>query len=154
VCHAKSPGGLIIHGRTKVSARLKYVLLAAIMLALRFPVRAAASDVTPSMDASSAESLYASHCAQCHGRSGKGDGPRAARLKTHIHSFADCDWMAMRSDATLFLIITKGRGAIGLPPEMPSFDGSLDSRQITELIGYVRRFCLDRSGVGGSRRSH
>ena len=88
-------------------------------------------------------------CADCHGRSGKGDGPRAAHLKTHISSFADCDWMSMRSDAVLFLLIKNGTGVIGLPGKMPAFGGKLDDKQITDLIGYVRSFCPGNSQAAG-----
>ncbi len=130
-------------------AGLKYLLGAALMLAVGSPVRnAAAADAA---DAGTAARRYAEHCAQSHGGSGKGDGPRAAQFKTRIRSFANCAWMAMRSDATLFLIIRDGSGAIGLLPEMPPFDGKLDDQQIAELVGYVRRFCVDRMGAGGVR---
>jgi cytochrome c oxidase cbb3-type subunit III len=126
---------------------LAFISVAALMLALSSTViGAAAADVMRAPDTASAASLYLKYCAQCHGRSGNGDGPRAAQFKTHIRSFANCAWMAMRSDATLFLIIRDGSGAIGLLPEMPPFDGKLDDQQIAELIGYVRRFCVDRSG--------
>ncbi len=57
----------------------------------------------------------------------------------------------MRSDAVLFLIIRDGSGAIGLMPEMPAFDGQLNEGQITELVSYIRHFCLDRSAAGGGR---
>jgi mono/diheme cytochrome c family protein len=91
--------------------------------------------------APNARDLYMTDCAECHGSLGKGDGPRARDLKTEIHSFADCDWMSMRSDATLFLVIQQGSGAVGLPPEMPGFSSKLDDTRISDLIAYIRSTC-------------
>jgi cytochrome c oxidase cbb3-type subunit III len=91
--------------------------------------------------ASSTPELYMRHCADCHGKSGKGDGPRALNSKMEIHSFADCDWMSMRSDATLFLVIGQGSGAVGLPAQMPGFSGKLSDTQISKLVTYIRRVC-------------
>jgi mono/diheme cytochrome c family protein len=137
--------------RINAPSGLKFILAGVLMMGLRTAVSdAAAAGGIGSSNASGARSLYMEHCAQCHGSSGKGDGAQAAHLNTRIRSFANCDWMAMRSDATLFLLIKDGSGAIGLLPEMPPFDGRLDDKQITELIGYVRSFCPDRSGPGGS----
>jgi len=88
-----------------------------------------------------AETLYFSHCAGCHGRDGKGHGPAARDLPVPIHSFTDCDWMSMMSDATLFLIIKDGSSSAGFPAGMPATDGRLSYDQIARLVHYVRKFC-------------
>jgi mono/diheme cytochrome c family protein len=89
-----------------------------------------------------AEGLYLSQCAGCHGRDGKGKGPDVWRLPVSIHSFRDCDWMLLMSDATLFLIIKEGSSSAGFPAGMPAGDGKLSYDQIAQLVHYVRTFCL------------
>jgi mono/diheme cytochrome c family protein len=91
-----------------------------------------------------AQALYQSQCAHCHGRSGEGDGPEAARLPVHLHSFADCGWMSMMSDATIFLVIKDGAAAAGFPAGMPAFGGTLGYDQIVALVHYVRGFCAGK----------
>jgi hypothetical protein len=44
--------------------------------------------------------MYASYCADCHGKSGSGDRPRAICLRHRLHTFGDCDWMTMMSRAS------------------------------------------------------
>jgi len=138
--------------KKKAPARLKHMLVAALaMLSLKAGLSNAAPGGLDASNASSARNLYVTDCADCHGRSGNGDGPRAVHLRTTIRSFADCDWMSMRSDAILFLLIKKGSGAVGLAPEMPPFGGRLDDEQISDLIGYVRIFCPGNPKAGGRR---
>jgi len=91
-----------------------------------------------------AETLYFSQCAGCHGRDGKGYGPAAWRLPVPIHSFTDCDWMSMMSDATLFLIIKEGSSSAGFPAGMPAADGRLSYDEIARLVHYVRKFCAGK----------
>ena len=101
--------------------------------------RAAAVD-----HASGARQLYATHCARCHGPTGHGDGPQAAVSHRKPHSFTDCDWMDLMSDATLFLVITEGSPAGGFRSGMPAFGGKLSYDQVVGLIQYVRGFCKRR----------
>jgi mono/diheme cytochrome c family protein len=125
----------------KSSRRKPVLLVASILLTLNAPITAPATHIPSGSGASEARNIYLNHCAACHGESGKGDGPQASAFKTRVHSFADCDWMSMRSDATLFLIIQQGSGAVGLPPAMPGFSGKLDDLQTIDLIRFIRNIC-------------
>ena len=98
----------------------------------------------------SGRDLYLKYCTRCHGKSGKGDGPQMAGLSFRPHSFADCGWMEMRSDAILFLLIKDGSGVIGLPPAMHGFGDRLDTDQIASLVRYVRSFCRRTNAPGGA----
>jgi mono/diheme cytochrome c family protein len=129
---------MLIAERLKGRAR---VLIAALLLLSLAPKSARAVVDVASPALAGGGELYLHHCARCHGRSGNGDGPEMARLGRRLHRLADCDWMSLMSDATLFLLIKEGGPAVGFPAGMPAFGNQLSSDQITRLIGYVREFC-------------
>ena len=109
---------------------------------------AAATTADVDLDAAhslATQTLYLSQCARCHGRSGHGDGPEAPQLRMQLHSFSDCGWMLMMSDATLFLIIKDGAAAAGFPAGMPGFGGTLGYDQMVALLHYVRGFCAGQT---------
>jgi cytochrome c oxidase cbb3-type subunit 3 len=114
-------------------------------------LQAAIGTVATLSNASRASTLYLNECARCHGKSGNGQGLRTGHPMPRIHSFADCDWMSMKSSATLFLVIKNGSAAIGLPPQMPPFGGKLDDQQIADLVWYLRSICQDKNHAGGNR---
>ena len=74
------------------------------------------------------EDLYVEHCATCHGMAGKASGPDRGGHPV------DCNWMAMSSNATIFLLITKGGAALGLLPRMPPFGKRLSDQEVANLI--------------------
>jgi mono/diheme cytochrome c family protein len=65
----------------------------------------------------------------------------AKPLRPKRHSLADCDWMSMMSDASLFLTIHEGGPAAGLSRQMPAFGSKLSYSQTAALVAYIRRFC-------------
>ena len=88
--------------------------------------------------ASNAESLkngkelFIKNCQSCHGKSGHGDGPKAAQLKTDPGSFAPAD-VQKQTDGALFYKISEGR------EDMPSFKKKIpDEEDIWSLVDYVR----------------
>src|SRR3954462_11303966 len=64
------------------------------------------------------KSLWSTHCASCHGKKGKGDGSKAAQLKTHPSDFTAADFHK-QSDGALFYKTSEGR------KDMPSFKKKL-----------------------------
>src|SRR6478735_5427106 len=54
------------------------------------------------------KSLWNTHCASCHGKKGKGDGSKAAQLKTHPSDFTSADFQK-QSDGSLFYKTSEGR---------------------------------------------
>jgi high-affinity iron transporter len=79
--------------------------------------------------------LYASHCAQCHGASGFGDGPRAAGLDPKPVNFHDRSRQDQRSIYSLYSTISLG--VEGTP--MRAFT-DLDAMQRWALAFYVSNF--------------
>jgi mono/diheme cytochrome c family protein len=134
-----------------------FFALALILLAIFIAIGSAdkrctaAAKFAGSSASRSARQLYLKHCARCHGESGKGNGPQAASFHFQLRSFADCDWMEMRSDAVLYLIVKSGSAGIGLLPGMPAFDGKLTADQIASLVQYIRTLCPGKDGTDTMR---
>lgn len=84
---------------TAASGELRWALVEAYKLRL-------APRTAP--DVSKGETLYAQHCAACHGVEGEGDGPAAKGLEPAPSSFQDLDRMAQRSAYGLYNTITLG----------------------------------------------
>ena len=90
--------------------------------------------------AASAESLkdgkelWVKHCQSCHGKSGKGDGTKAAQLKTEPGNFTLPETQK-QPDGSLFYKISEGRN------DMPSFKKKIpEAEDIWNLVNYMRAF--------------
>ena len=88
--------------------------------------------------ASNAESLkngkelWIKNCQSCHGKTGHGDGTKAAQLKTEPGNFSLPDTQK-QPDGSLFYKISEGR------EDMPSFKKKIpDEEDIWSLVNYVR----------------
>lgn len=73
--------------------------------------------------------VFNTNCAMCHGPDGKATTTTAKVL--HAPSF-DAPWIRKQTDAALISDITNGKG------QMPSFKDHLSSRQIDEVVAYIR----------------
>lgn len=88
--------------------------------------------------ASNAESLkngkelWARNCQSCHGKTGHGDGSKAAQLKTEPGNFTDAD-VQKQTDGSFFYKISEGR------EDMPGFKKKIpDQEDIWSLVDYMR----------------
>lgn len=80
-------------------------------------------------------------CAQCHGASGKGDGPAAAALNPKPRDYSDGAWQKSVTDAQLSEAILKGGAAIGKSASMPpNPDLEAKPEVVAELVKIVRSF--------------
>jgi mono/diheme cytochrome c family protein len=93
---------------------------------------------TPNPVKSSGESiaagkaLWVQHCSSCHGKTGLGDGSKAAQLKTQPEDLSTAA-MQSQSDGSLFYKVSEGR------TDMPSFKKKLpDAEDIWDLVIYMR----------------
>ncbi|MFQ5666987.1 MAG: c-type cytochrome [Candidatus Binatia bacterium] len=92
--------------------------------------------------AAPAPANYKKFCRKCHGDNGSGNGPAAAVLDKHPGNFTDCATMKTRTHDYLTKIISKGGGAVGKSPQMPSHAKKLSAEEIEELATYVAtHFC-------------
>ena len=85
------------------------------------------------------EELYQQYCSDCHGETGRGDGPLASRLSTSVGDFTNQAKMAEKSTAALYEVISQGAA-----PNMPAFavqgEGHLQltDEQRWSLADYLR----------------
>ncbi|WP_305042799.1 c-type cytochrome [Geoalkalibacter sp.] len=59
--------------------------------------------------------LYATHCAGCHGRLGRGDGPAAATMKKPPADFLDFAHSEQYRPGEKYWLIAKGSTELGMP---------------------------------------
>jgi len=110
----------------------------AVTLALAFFSTAAwAADV----DLKAAASSYKDSCADCHGETGKGDGPKAKKLSVKVGDLTDCAKMSKVSDDDMFKVIKEGGPALNLNKAMTGFGDAMEDNEIKGLVAYVRSFC-------------
>ena len=78
--------------------------------------------------------LWVKHCQSCHGKSGKGDGPKAVQLKTEPEDLGKPD-IQNQPDGAFFYRTSEGR------EDMPSFKKKIDDPDdIWAVVNYVRTF--------------
>jgi mono/diheme cytochrome c family protein len=78
------------------------------------------------------KTLWAKHCQSCHGKSGMGDGSKAAQLKTEPGDFSKTETQS-QSDGSLFYKSAQGRD------DMPSFKKKIpDADDLWNVINFIR----------------
>lgn len=83
---------------------------------------------------SAGKALWSLHCESCHGKTGLGDGKKAAQLKTQPADFTKAEFQA-QTDGSIFYKISEGR------KDMPSFKKKIpDQEDIWNLVNYMRKF--------------
>ena len=79
-----------------------------------------------------ARPIYLDKCAQCHGDTGKGDGPEALLYYPTPKSLIDTNHMRTVTDGELFYQISEGR------KPMPAFKKRLSEDERWQLVLFVR----------------
>lgn len=90
-----------------------------------------------------ARAIYLDKCANCHGQTGKGDGPDAASYYPSPASLADAKRMDARTDGEIFYQISQGR------KPMPSFKKRLTEEQRWQLVLFVRSLSAPSAAADG-----
>jgi mono/diheme cytochrome c family protein len=84
--------------------------------------------------------LYDKECAVCHGDKGGGDGFNAYNLDPKPQNLADSAYAAALTDASLEQIIAQGGRGVNKSVLMPAYRWTLNRRQISYLVAYLRTF--------------
>jgi mono/diheme cytochrome c family protein len=81
--------------------------------------------------------IYKEYCSQCHGATGKGDGPAASGLepKPAIHANIPFDKLPMEY---LYNVINHGGPAIGKSPNMPYWNLTIGQQGVADVIAYLK----------------
>jgi hypothetical protein len=78
--------------------------------------------------------LYRDKCSDCHGDTGKGDGPQAIMHDTAPANLTDANRVSRITDGEIFYQISEGR------EPMPAFKKRLTPDQRWQLVFFVRSF--------------
>ena len=81
--------------------------------------------------------LYIKNCNDCHGKKGKGDGPKSGDLDKSPKDFTKEQFQS-QSDGILFWKMTEGR------KPMPSFKKDLTAEQRWQVINYIRTLAIKK----------
>ena len=83
------------------------------------------------------KTLYREYCAQCHGFTGKGDGPAASGLepKPAIHANMPFEKLPMEY---LYNVINHGGVAVGKSPNMPYWGLTIGQQGVADVIAYLK----------------
>lgn len=76
---------------------------------------------------------FTQNCVQCHGPTGKGDGPMAGMLKEPPADLSNGSVVGPLTDGEIFWVVTKGS-----PPAMPAFESKLANQERWSLVHFLR----------------
>lgn len=81
--------------------------------------------------------IYKEYCAQCHGASGKGDGPAASGLspKPAVHANIAFDKLPMEY---LYNVIYHGGRSVGKSTNMPYWGLTIGQQGVADVIAYLK----------------
>ena len=81
--------------------------------------------------------VYKEYCSQCHGATGKGDGPAASGLepKPAIHANIPFEKLPMEY---LYNVINHGGAAMGKSPNMPYWNLTIGQQGVADVIAYSK----------------
>ena len=80
------------------------------------------------------QQVYEKNCANCHGKTGLGDGKMGAELNPKPANLADSEWKHGSSDGEIFAVIKDGVKGTG----MKSFNSKLTEHQMWDVVNYLR----------------
>ncbi len=114
--------------------------LAGLLAALALAVPAHAIDI---------EQVYKFYCAQCHGLTGKGDGPNVgADFPVSPRNFTNAAEMNKLSDADIKNVILDGGPAASKSPMMPPWGKTLTAEEVDGLVKHLRKLCKCKGKQG------
>ena len=99
--------------------------------------------------ASETAAVFKFYCAQCHGLTGKGDGPNVTKdFPVSPRNFTNAKEMDKLSDADLKNVIMDGGPAVSKSPMMPPWGKTLTEADVDGLIKHLRALCKCKGKQG------
>jgi mono/diheme cytochrome c family protein len=114
--------------------------------------RAPAQDVPPAnLNLNTGQEVYDAACVACHGPDGKGmpDTTVAFQKPSTFPDFTQCDQTTPELNKDWKATIRDGGAGRGFSRIMPSFGQALTSKQIEDVVQYLRGFCTDKKWPRG-----
>lgn len=100
-------------------------------------------------DAADPAQTFKFYCAQCHGLSGKGDGPNVTKgFPVSPRNFTNAKEMNKLSDADIRNVILDGGPAMSKSPMMPPWSKTLSTADVNGLIKHLRTICKCKGKKG------
>ena len=90
-----------------------------------------------------AEELYRTACATCHGPDGKGSPRSVVGFEAPLPDFSDCAFATGEPDPDWFAVVHEGGPVRALDRHMPAFGDALSPDDIRLAISHIRTFCTD-----------
>lgn len=92
--------------------------------------------------AAEAETVFKFYCAQCHGLTGKGDGPNVTKdFPVSPRNFTDAAEMNKLTNADLKNVIMDGGPSVSKSEMMPPWGKTLTEEEVDGLVKYLRGLC-------------
>jgi cytochrome c oxidase cbb3-type subunit 3 len=118
-----------------------------------FAIAALVALVSPlanaTVSASETLKIFEFYCAQCHGLSGKGDGPNVTKdFPVSPRNFTNAKEMDKLSDADLKNVILDGGPSVSKSPMMPPWGKTLTVEQVDGLVKHLRGLCKCKGKQG------
>jgi cbb3-type cytochrome c oxidase subunit III len=95
---------------------------------LQNPVAADAASIA------AGKQVYEKNCANCHGKTGAGDGAMGSELNPKPSNFTDADWKHGSTDGEIYTVIKDGAKGTG----MKAFNSKLAAKDIWNVVNYIR----------------
>lgn len=89
--------------------------------------------------------LWATECAECHGDSGRGDGPEMPQTERSSGDLSDPNITVFISDSALYVNTAEGIGE-----HMPAFSPQLNEEQVQAVVAYTRILSLNQAEIIGA----
>ena len=92
--------------------------------------------------AAETETVFKFYCSQCHGLTGKGDGPNVTKdFPVSPRNFTNADEMNKLTNADLKNVILDGGPSVSKSPMMPPWSKTLTEEEVDGLVKYLRVLC-------------
>lgn len=105
-----------------------------LLAALAFVVCASPAGAAP--DAAKGNDLFQKYCQGCHGPDGR--GTRKSGFMPHPQNLTKKGYIDVLPDEYLVTVITKGGKGVNKSEYMPSFETTLSSDDINDVIAFIR----------------
>jgi cbb3-type cytochrome c oxidase subunit III len=113
----------------KINSKIVSAILVTGFICVSFVINANAQG-----NSKDGKKIYEQNCATCHGVKGKGDGVIGMSLNPKPRNFVEAKFKYGSTDKDLYKVISNGKGV------MPPWKGTLNDKQINDVIAYVRAF--------------